>query len=242
MPEQISREGITQVSQRDILYAAEMGYRDQAAGHRAAGRRPGRGARAPGAGAPGLDAGQRGRLVQRGPGRRRPDRHGAVLRSRRRLGADRQRGRRRPDRARHERRARVAPVALARRAGAAADAPAADALLPAPADARPAGRHGRDRHGAGRSRHQPGQRGPEGERRAGRRRPGRRDRADHPHRQRSRRPGRHRHAAPDARDQDASALCCACTSSDVLDRSRARRRHRWPSCAAAWTARACCTR
>jgi homoserine dehydrogenase len=27
MPEQIAREGITQVSQRDILYAAEMGYR-----------------------------------------------------------------------------------------------------------------------------------------------------------------------------------------------------------------------
>src|SRR5215210_1535819 len=27
MPEQIWREGITQVSQRDILYAAEMGYR-----------------------------------------------------------------------------------------------------------------------------------------------------------------------------------------------------------------------
>jgi homoserine dehydrogenase len=65
---------------------------------------------------------------------------------------------RRPDRAGHER-----PGAGRRlpcdAAAAAADAAAANALLPAPADHRPPGRHGRHRHRARRPRHQPGQRG-----------------------------------------------------------------------------------
>ena len=117
MPEQIWREGITRVSQRDILYAGEMGYRIKllAIARLVEGQ---------------VEARVHPSLVHQGSmlasvngsfnavaGRRRPDRHGAVLRPRGRVGADGERGHRRPDRARHERRPRTF---VHTRAGAAA--------------------------------------------------------------------------------------------------------------------------
>ena len=163
-PEHVHREGITQVSQRDILYAAEMGYRIkllaiarlvsgqvEARVHPALVHQGSMLASVDGSfNAVEVTGDLIGPALFYGRGAGSEPTASAVVADLIALGTSGGRGSTRAGGA---------------RATSATHELAADALLHPPVDARSAGCHGLDRDGARRPRHQPGERRPEGERR-----------------------------------------------------------------------------